>query len=274
MEHYITVDDSFDIVKTMECGQCFHYEKLSDNKYRVYGLNKVCEIKQDKQIVCIDCEDNGLDYWKMYFALDEDYSRIIEYLTDFCKSNNDEFGLRAIEQGKGIRILAQPFFETCCSFILSQQNNIPRIRRMIFDLSKKYSRTKVKFNGNTYYCFPHHRDFIYISEDNMRDLGFGYRAEYLKEFTDNWVEICDKIKFEYKSDFELMKSCKGIGDKVANCICLFGFLQYDAFPIDVWMKKVIKEEYSDKGRELKIPEKYAGILQQFMFYTKRLESGK
>ena len=137
MEYYFTVDDSFNLEKTMECGQCFHYAKLKDNKYRVYGLNKVCEIEQENNIICIDAD--GIEYWKMYFALNEDYSKIIEYLIDFCKRNNDAFGLRAIESGKGIRILAQPFFETCCSFILSQQNNIPRIRKMVFALSEKYS---------------------------------------------------------------------------------------------------------------------------------------
>lgn len=272
MEYYFTVDNSFDIEKIMECGQCFHYDKLRKNKYRVYGLNKVCEIEQENQIICIDTND--IEYWKMYFALDEDYSKIIEYLTDFCMKNNDEFGLRAIESGIGIRILAQPFFETCCSFILSQQNNIPRIRKMIFALSEKFSQNKVYFNGRWLSCFPHYKDFDFVSEEDLRNIGLGYRAEYLKLFADNWESISDKVRFDYEYDFELFKSCKGIGDKVANCICLYGFMEYDAFPIDVWMKKIIKEEYTDKGRELKIPDKYAGILQQFMFYTKRKENGK
>ena len=274
MEHYITVDDSFDIVKTMECGQCFHYEKLRDNKYRVYGLNKVCEIEQENNIICIDCGNSDLDYWKIYFALEIDYSEIIEYLIDFCRKNNDEFGLRAIEKGKGIRILAQPFFETCCSFILSQRNSIPRIRKMVFGLSEKYSRNQVYFNGCWFNCFPNYKDFDFITLEELKGLGLGYRAEYLKEFADKWESISDKVKFDYKSDFELFKSCKGIGDKVSNCICLYGYNELDAFPIDVWMERIIKEEYTDKGKELKIPKKYAGILQQFMFYTKRLESGK
>ena len=274
MEHYITVDDSFDIVKTMECGQCFHYEKLRDNKYRVYGLNKVCEIEQENNIICIDCGNSDLDYWKIYFALEIDYSEIIEYLNDFCRKNNDEFGLRAIEKGKGIRILGQPFFETCCSFILSQRNSIPRIRKMIFALSEKYSRNQVYFNGCWSNCFPNYKDFDFVTLEELKGLGLGYRAEYLKEFADKWESISDKVKFDYKTDFELFKSCKGIGDKVSNCICLYGYNELDAFPIDVWMERIIKEEYTDKGKELKIPKKYAGILQQFMFYTKRLESGK
>ena len=268
------VDDTFDLVKTMECGQCFHYEKIGEYRYFVYGHFSVCEVVQNKNVLNINTDPNHINFWEMYFKLDMDYSFIIDYLTDFCKKNDDEFGLRAIETGKGIRILAQPFFETCCSYILSQQNNIPRIRKMIFELSEKYSREKVNFNGNLYSCFPHFKDFDFISVENLRELGFGYRAEYLKEFADNWSNIADKVRFNYENDFALFKSCKGIGDKVANCICLYGYEEYDAFPIDVWMKKIIKEEYSDKGKELRIPEKYAGILQQFMFYTKRLESGK
>jgi N-glycosylase/DNA lyase len=272
MEYFFTVDSSFNIEKTMECGQCFHYEKLRDNKYRVYGLNTICEIEQENNDICINTND--IEYWKMYFALDTDYSKIIEYLRDFCEKNNDEFGLRAIEKGKGIKILAQPFFETCCSFILSQQNNIPRIRKMVFGLSEKYSRNQVCFNGCWFNCFPNYKDFDFVTLEELKALGLGYRAEYLKEFADSWESISDKVKFDYKTDFELFKSCKGIGDKVSNCICLYGYNEFDAFPIDVWMKKIIKEEYTDKGRELKIPEKYAGILQQFMFYTKRQESGK
>lgn len=272
MEYFFTVDEYFDLEKIMECGQCFHYEKLRDYKYRVYGLNTICEIEQEGLNICIDT--NKIDYWKMYFCLNEDYSKIVKYLVDFCKKNNDEFGLRAIECGKGIRILAQPFFEISCSYILSQQNNIPRIRKMIFALSEKYSREKVYFNGKWYSCFPHYRDFDLVSEVNLKELGLGYRAEYLKLFVDNWGLVSDKVRFDYNNDFELFKSCKGIGDKVANCICLYGYNEFDAFPIDVWMKKIIKEEYEDKGKKLVIPDKYAGILQQFMFYTKRLEKNK
>ena len=268
------VDDTFDLEKTMECGQCFHYEKIDSYKYLIYGHFSVCEVAQNKNVLTINTDANHKELWQMYFKLDMDYSYIINYLTDFCRNNNDDFGLKAIEQGKGIRILAQPFFETCCSYILSQQNNIPRIRKMIFALSEKYSSDKVYFNGMWYHCFPHFKDFDLIEVEDLRNLGFGYRAEYLKEFADNWSETADKVRFKYENDFELFKSCKGIGDKVANCICLYAYEEYDAFPIDVWMKKIIKEEYTDKGKELKIPERYAGILQQFMFYTKRLESGK
>ena len=211
MVEYLKIDN-FDLVKTMECGQCFHYEKVGDKRYIVYGQKSVCEIEQLEDRFYI--ETDALEYWKSYFALDMNYGEILKYLKDFAEKNNDEFSLKSLEKGKGIRILRQPFFETCCSYILSQQNNIPRIRKMVFELSDKYSKNKGYIAGDAF----------------------------------------------------------NIGEKVANCICLYGFEEYDAFPIDVWMKRIIKEEYEDKGKKLNIPDKYAGILQQYMFYTKRLEA--
>ena len=126
--------------------------------------------------------------------------------------------------------------------------------------------------GDEFNCFPSPNDLKGVSEEEYKNLGFGYRSAYIKDFVENWDNIIDRVTSDYDSDFNLLKGCKGIGDKVANCICLYGFEEYDAFPIDVWMKRIIKEEYEDKGKKLNIPNKYAGILQQYMFYTKRLEA--
>lgn len=268
--HMININpDFFNLSKTLECGQCFHYQKISENRYLVYGYNTVCiaEQKNDKLFI----ESDNLQYWKKYFALDIDYEDIVNYLKDFAEKNNDTFALKAINEGQGIRILRQPFFEAACSYILSQQNNIPRIRKMIFDLSTKYSSKKIYFNDENLFCFPTHCDLLKYSERDFVELGFGYRAKYLEDFIKNWNNVFDKIKFQYDKDFKTFLSCKGIGEKVANCICLYALEEYDAFPIDVWMKKIIKEEYTDKNKELKIPDKYAGILQQFMFYYKRTQ---
>ena len=269
MIDYLSIDN-FDLVKTMECGQCFHYEKIGNKRYIVYGQKSVCEIEQLEDSFYI--ETDALEYWKSYFALDMNYNVILGYLRNFAEKNNDTFALKSLEKGNGIRILRQPFFETCCSYILSQQNNIPRIRKMVFELSEKYSKNKGYIAGDEFNCFPSPNDLKGVSEEEYKNLGFGYRSAYIKDFVENWDNIIDRVKFDYDSDFNLLKGCKGIGDKVANCICLYGFEEYDAFPIDVWMKRIIKEEYEDKGKKINIPEKYAGILQQYMFYTKRLEA--
>lgn len=263
------IDSTFDINKTLECGQCFHY-LVNNDEYLVYGYNDVCRVWQESDVLFIQTE-RDINYWVNYFSLDMKYIEILRYLESFAVKENDDFAIKAIQEGKGIRILRQPFFETCCSYILSQQNNIPRIKKMIFSLSDCFSSINVSLNGRFYNCFPKYADLLNVSEDRFKELGMGYRSEYLEKFIHNWENTFDKIKFKYEDDFKLLKSNKGIGDKVANCICLYGFEEYDAFPIDVWMKRIIQEEYQNKGKELKIPDKYAGILQQFMFYTKRNE---
>lgn len=265
------VDESFNLKKTLECGQCFHYKKEKDY-YIVLGLNSIAKVWQENNILYID--SNDAQYWYNYFALDLNYNNICDYLIDLANLYDDSFAVEAIKKGKGIRILRQPFFETACSFILSQQNNIPRIRKMIFLLSDKYSSNKYYIDGVCYSCFPSADDLRRVSIDELKECGLGYRAEYLYDFVRNWDNIIDNVKFKYENDFKLFKSQKGIGDKVSNCICLYGFEEYDAFPIDVWMKKIIEKYYTSERKELKIPEKYAGILQQFMFYCERQLNSK
>ena len=265
-----TVDETFSLSKTLECGQCFHYIK-EDGCYTVFGLNEVAEVWQENNNFRIKA--NNQAYWRKFFALDIDYNRICEQLKDFAIKNNDDFMIRAIEEGKGIRLLRQPYFETACSFILSQRNNIPRIRKMVFYLSKWHSTNKVEVGSDSYLCFPSVEDLKKVSLEELKQGGLGYRAEYLYDFVRNWEEILKKVQYNYNADFELFKLQRGIGDKVANCICLYGFREYDAFPIDTWMKKIIDKYYNGRVENLKIPRNYAGILQQFMFYYERSLQG-
>lgn len=260
------IDKTFVLCKTLECGQCFHYIN-EDGYYIVLGHNEIAKVWQDDKYLYIEAENQS--YWVEYFALDIDYSQICTQLRYFAVRNKDNFMKEAVEQGKGIRLLRQPFFETACSFILSQRNNIPRIRKMIFTLSERFSSCRCKINNKEYACFPSVEDLSKVSIDELKSCGLGYRAEYLYEFVRNWKEILDRVKFDYNLDFQLFKAQKGIGDKVANCICLYGFGEYDAFPIDVWMQKIIDKYYDGELENLKIPKENAGILQQFMFYYER-----
>lgn len=268
MERVIDIDKSFDLEKTLKSGQCFHFKKVEDY-FIVYGLNNVCKIKQVGNKLYINATD--VYYWLSYFALDEDYEDIIAYLKSYARENNDTFSLESIEKGMGIRILRQPFFETCVSFIISQRNNIPRIRKIIFDMSERFSSRKIMLDGVEYKLFPSLDDLQKLSLEELKSVGLGYRAEYIYDFVRVFPDMIDRVRFDYEKDLEVLKSCKGIGDKVANCICLFAFNEYDAFPIDVWINKILEEEYTSKGKEFKKPKKYAGILQQFMFFTRRSE---
>ena len=262
---------NFDLEKTLECGQCFHFIKLNTNEYIVYGFESVCKVLQMGNEVIIYCSDKDINYWVGYFTLNIDYTYILEYLKSFAISNQDNFALNALETGNGIRILKQPLFETCCSYILSQQNRIPRIQQMVFTLSNNFSTFKIELDGELYFCFPSVEDLKKVDQKSFEDLKFGYRSGYLYNFIQNWDFLKDLFSHNYEKDKTLLKSQMGIGEKVANCICLYGLNELDAFPVDTWMKKIIQEEYTEKGKKLILPDKYAGILQQHMFYTKRLK---
>lgn len=256
------IDESFSLSKTMECGQCFHFTKLNNNEYLVYGLNDICWVKQIDDFLYIKCNDIG--YWTRYFSLDMDYKEIINYLYDFANSNNDEYMKKCIEFGKGIRILRQPLFEIGVSYIISQRNNIPRIQNTVFNISNKLSSNKLDIGGNPFYMFPSLSDFV---GKDLTSFNLGYRDKYIIDFVNKFETLQKSITHNYEQDVNLLMEINGIGIKVANCICLFGLEEYDAFPIDVWMQKILDEEY--KNKKINIPDKYAGILQQFMFYTRR-----
>jgi len=258
----------FDLEKTLTCGQCFHYVKHNKG-YIIFGESSICYVEQNKNNLTIQTTEP--EYWKNYLTINKNYKNINKILVSHCNKHNDFFALECIKFATGIRILNQPLFETCCSYILSQQNNIPRIQKMIFALSDKYSSVTDVFEEKEYKLFPSYEDLKKCTIDNFKELGFGYRAEYLFDFIQSWPQISARLKSttDYEEHFKILKECQGIGDKVANCICLYGLNHLESFPIDVWMKRILKEHYEDKNRKINLPLKYAGILQQYMFYTKR-----
>ena len=260
MKYIVNIDEYFDLEKTLNCGQCFHFHKIDENVYKVWGKNSICHIEQKSNQLYIDT--NNLKYWIDYFDLDTDYKKIFDYLTEHCTKNNDQYSLRALSAGKGIHILRQPLFETCCSYIISQRNSIPRIQKTIFAISENFSSSSCN-------CFPSADDFIRLRISDLSCIPLGYRRDYLVNFYNNWNLIKTNLEKNYEEDFKTLCKIKGIGPKVANCICLYGLNYLDAFPIDVWIGRIIKQEYTDKGKELILPEKYAGILQQCMFYYER-----
>lgn len=256
---------NFNLEKSLTCGQCFHFEKKDDG-YIIYGEDSVCFAKQDK--MNLNIKSNNNDYWIHYFSLNENYTKINNYLMSHCNNNNDNFGLRSIIYGSGIRILKQPLFETCCSYIISQQNNIPRIQKTIFKISETFSTKIDVFDGKEYRLFPSYEDLKKCTIEDFKSLGLGYRAEYLYLFIQNWPEIEKEILSinTFEQHFEILTRQRGIGKKVANCICLYGLGHINAFPIDTWIQKVIDEEYNGK---IILPSCYSGIFQQYIFYTKR-----
>ena len=215
-----------------------------------------------------------------YFNLDTNYEKIKEEL-----SNVDEYLKTSISYGNGIRILKQDLWETIISFIISANNNIPRIKGIIERISKQYGR-EIIWNEKSYYTFPTIEELSKASVEELRALGLGFRDKRVYDTTRMILnKDIDLKKIENSDDVDFIKEellkLPGVGGKVADCIMLFALNKFEVFPIDVWVRRVMNELYIKNEDETKVDkkeiaklaqEKYsnlAGLAQQYLFYWKR-----
>ena len=283
-QKYILKDaKSFELKDIFDCGQCFRWNKQIDGSYTgVFGRNVINVSKKENDVIFQGiCEGNIEEVCRYYFDLDRDYESIKEKL-----SKVDKYMKQAIEYGKGIRILNQDLWETIISFIISANNNIPRIKGIIERISTKYG-DEIEYNGKKYYTFPTIKQLEKVSVEDFRKLGLGFRDIRVYETTHMILEKkVDFKKIENEKDFnkvrESLLTLSGIGPKVADCILLFSNLKrWEAFPIDVWVRRVMNELYIKNEDETKVNKKQieklafekfgnlAGIAQQYLFYWKR-----
>ena len=275
---------SFELKDIFECGQCFRWNPNEDESYTgVFGNNVINVSKKENGDVLFEgvCEGNIQTICEKYLDIKRDYEKIKETL-----SQEDENLAESIKCGKGIRILNQDLWETIISFIISANNNIPRIKGIIERISKKYGK-EIKFRGNSYYTFPTIESLNKASIKDLRDLGLGFRDKYIYNTTKliikkqiNIEELKEK-ETTIEMQNELLK-LSGVGPKVANCILLFSDLKrMDVFPIDVWVRRVMNELYIHNPDEAKVSKKQIekiaenkfgelrGVAQQYLFYWKR-----
>lgn len=258
------VIDHFDIANIADSGQCFRYRKVKDNEYFFIAYGKKITVRQEGDTIDISCtEEEWKKFFYSYFDLDTDYAKVEKLIADYGESHLIE----SFEKGKGIRILKQDLWETIISFMISQNNNIPRIKCIIERLCTEAGK-RVEGEDDLY-AFPGTFD---VPEDffDTHELGLGYRAPYLKEMfsfvsqNPQWLDYLKTLSYE-EARKELL-SKKGIGPKVADCICLFGLHHIDAFPIDTHVKDLLCKYYPNGSLDLKRFEGYAGIIQQYLFY--------
>ncbi len=274
---------SFELKDIFDCGQCFRWNIEKDGSYTgVFGKN-ILNVKRDGKNINFKgiCDGNIEDIIYDYFDLNRDYERIKETLSEI-----DENMKKSVLYGKGIRILNQDLWETIISFIISANNNIPRIKGIIERLSKKYG-SEISFNGKEYYTFPTHEQLKDVTVEDYRKLGLGFRDIRLYETTQmilNKDIDLEKLKnnpntIEVRE--ELLK-LSGVGPKVADCILLFSTLKrFEVFPIDVWVRRVMNDLYIKQEDETKVSKKQiekiaeekfgnlAGLAQQYLFYWRR-----
>ena len=275
--------DSFELKDIFDCGQCFRWNKEDDGSYTgVFKGNVLNVSKNDKEITFKGvCNGNIKDVVEEYFDLNRDYEKIKEEL-----SKIDENMKTSIEYGKGIRILNQDLFETIISFIISANNNIPRIKGIIERLSKKYG-DEIIWNDKKYYAFPTAKSLKDVSVKEYRDLGLGFRDirlyETVKMILEGKVNLEELEKNKNTMEVrEKLLELSGVGPKVADCILLFSDLKrFEVFPIDVWVRRVMNDLYIKKEDETKVNKKeieklakekfgnLAGLAQQYLFYWRR-----
>ena len=274
---------SFELKDIFDCGQCFRWNIEEDGSYTgVFGKN-ILNVKKDGKNINFKgiCDGNIEDIIYDYFDLNRDYERIKETLSEI-----DENMKKSVLYGKGIRILNQDLWETIISFIISANNNIPRIKGIIERLSKKYG-SEISFNEKEYYTFPTPEQLKDVTVEDYRKLGLGFRDIRLYETTQmilNKDIDLEKLKnnpntIEVRE--ELLK-LSGVGPKVADCILLFSTLKrFEVFPIDVWVRRVMNDLYIKQEDETKVSKKQiekiaeekfgnlAGLAQQYLFYWRR-----
>lgn len=279
-QHYILKEaKSFEPVHVFECGQCFRWTKEKDESYTGVIKNSVINVKKIGNDIHFSgiCEGNIQTICEEYFNLQTNYEEIKEKL-----SNIDEFLKNSIEYGKGIRILKQDLWETLLSFIISANNNIPRIKIIIERIAQKYGN-KIEFKNKIYYTFPTPEMLQNASVEDFRSLGLGFRDVRIYETVQKTLkgEInLEELKQEQNTEIlrEHLLKIPGVGPKVADCVLLFALNKFDVFPVDVWVKRVISELYfSNKEQTPKVIHEFAekqygnlaGLAQQYLFYWRR-----
>lgn len=279
-ENNLVLDNisDFNIADILECGQCFNYSRIAEQEYELVAYGKYLHVKQDNECVVL-YNTNEEDYnkiWKTYFDMEKDYAvikgRIIaadDRLTD------------AVHAKAGIRILQQDFFETLISFIISQNKQIPHIKQIVHTISERYGERIVLAPGKEVYTFPNVDKLYNVTEEELRECKVGFRAPYIRnavEKVHNGDISGDMLRgMQVGEAREVLMTIKGVGEKVANCVLLFGLGFTDVFPVDVWMKRIMESMYfgEDTKRELieqlaydKFGE-YSGYAQQYLFHFGR-----
>lgn len=261
-ENSVIIDKSIiDMDKTLDCGQAFRWTK-SGNEWQGVAFDKKLRLTltEDSIVFNDTTKDDFLNIWYDYFDFDRDYDAID------VKFRKNEILNRASDYSKGIRILNQEPWETLCSFIISQNNNIPRIKGIIERLCENFGECRDGF-----YLFPKADTVAKLSIEDMSVLRSGFRAKYIldaaKKVSSGEINL-PKLKemSTYEARTELTK-IYGVGEKVADCTLLFGLKHIDAFPKDVWIKKAMKVLFD--GTLPSEAKGYDGIAQQYIFFYAR-----
>ncbi len=269
----VTAPRDFSVAQTFDCGQCFRFDPTEggDGAGDVSGVafGRHVRFRQEGDTVTIygSTADDYFNIWRRYLGFDTDYSMLsADILAHFPEGS---VMTEAAHYGRGIRILAQDPFEALISFIISQNNNIPRIKKLVEALSRAAGE---RIDGE-HFAFPTPEAILDLGEDGLKELKTGFRAGYIydaaKKVHSGEIDL-GAVALSDSTDTasEMLQGIRGVGPKVAACTLLFGFGRLDAFPVDVWIKRSFARHF---GGSLDINSlgRYAGLAQQYLFYYER-----
>lgn len=273
---YVSNINNFKPVHIFKSGQCFRWEREDGNSFTGVVKGRVINIKSDASGVIFKNTniEEFKNLWFEYFDLGTRYSLIKKKLSKDSKMK------KVIEYGSGIRILKQDFREILISFIISSNNNIPRIKSIIHTISRNLGN-KIEYKGKNYYTFPDLNTLANVETSEIEKCRAGYRCRYITDTSGIMVQNNIDIKIlqlmdTVKARKEIMK-LPGVGPKVADCVLLFSGIKYDVFPVDVWSKRAVEELYLKKETDIKYIQEFvkgyfgslAGYAQQYLYYYAR-----
>lgn len=274
-------EDSFKPSHIFECGQCFNFNKEEDGSYTAVFLGKIINLKEiDNSVLIRNVSlDDFYGYFYDYFDLGVDYQKIKDELS------KDENLRAATDYGWGIRILNQELFETTISFIISANNQIPRIKKAVRIISERYGSYIGEYMGREYYSFPTAEKLARAKPEDLREYArVGFRdkriVESAKIIRDGFLDFKEEETMDSKDLQKKLRELPGIGPKVADCILLFAYHRRETFPVDVWIKRVMETLFIGKEVPKSKVDNYArdifgnlaGYAQQYLFYYGRENS--
>lgn len=271
----IKLKKAFNLDSTVTCGQIFRFIKKEDSSYDIVLKDRVINVYKKEEVLYVssNVEDNLKSVVEDYFDLNNDYDTMNEMLIKSDKKLEN-----AINFSKGLMMIRQDPFETIIEYIISANNGVNQIANALNLIAEKYGK-RVEFNNNTYYLFPQYKDLKDIKEEDLRLCKVGFRDKYLKLVIDKLNNGELKLDEFYNLNTEdalskLMEN-NGIGPKVASCILLFAYQKYDVFPVDTWVKKIMKSSYNIEGEKnirtfaSNTYGKYSAIAIQYLFNYSR-----
>lgn len=267
--------NDFDLEQTLECGQCFRFEKIEEQRYYVSAGEKFLEVSQKENIIEFyhTTQEEIEEYWIQYFDMKRDYGKIKQ------NAGSVHPVMKEVVQYKpNIRLLRQDPWETLLSFIISQNKRISHIQQVVGNICKAYGRQAVSQEGLQYWTFPTAEELSWVTDEEFRKCKAGFRAPYL-------VDACNKIlqgeidleaveKMDTQEARSQLMKIKGVGEKIADCVLLFAYGRYEVFPTDVWIKRIMEQLFFNRRASIQEIHEFAeenfggeaGFIQQYLFY--------